>query len=124
MPVLVPSTAGQRASALTTPLPRSIPQAIAGWWFDLLLLLPLIPLYLLPNYAYNYDGVIYSGYVRHGDWSQMVHPHHLAYMPALHGLSRLLEGWGLSPHPYELLSILSRVSGLAALLVVGHGFRR
>lgn len=97
--------------------PKSHPMVVG-------LLLLVGSAYLLPNYAFNGDGVSYAGWLRYPTAEHTVHVHHLAYLPLVALLTRVTSALGLTDDPYLLETWLSLVSGIACLLLLPGILRR
>ncbi|MEO7994528.1 MAG: hypothetical protein ABI743_09015, partial [bacterium] len=79
---------------------------------------------LIPNYAWNQDGVMFAGWVMHGGPERAIHMHHLLYLPVLALLTRGGHVFASSPDTFLLATGWSYVSALGCLVTVPPTLRR
>jgi len=91
----------------------SLPARVDPWlrWMPWVLAL----LFLLPNYAFFHDNLVYANQVSFRPWSVKVHPHHIGYNTLI-WIAWTLTAQAMSPLFWMV--ILGRLAGIASLFTV------
>lgn len=80
-------------------------------------------LYLLPNYGYTWDGVMYAADVSVRGWGERLNPAHLGYAAAHWLLWAPLHAIGVPLSPLLLLGLTSRIAALGCCWVLATIYR-
>jgi len=97
-------------------LQRSLFRTKSSFLF-IIFLIPVIPLLLIRNYAYYWDGVDYAWQVENAPFQYLFHPHHLVYTPFMKALFLGFSSFGLNIRSLDFMIVLNILFGIVYLFL-------